>query len=115
MNTLIEEAKQAHLEWLKRAEELVNNSLNESYAPVGHDECKFGKMINSKEFENVDKELMEEIDTIHFLLHDNYHQIHNLLGDNKNPSDEYIKSAKEYFEMLKPISSSLIESLEKLK
>lgn len=110
----IEDAKKAHLEWLQRAENLVNNTLDDKVAPLSHESCKFGKLIHSEEFANIDESLMEEIDTIHFLLHDNYSHIYNLLVNNENPSEEELTKAQEFFEMLKPISSTLLESLDNI-
>jgi hypothetical protein len=111
----IDDVKNAHLEWLKRAEELVNGTLKDNIAPLECEECKCSELIKPDNFSNIDSEIVEEIETIHFLLHDNYVHIYELLADNEAPSNEDLENAKEYFEMLKSISDSLVESLESLR
>jgi hypothetical protein len=107
----IEKVKVTHLKWLKEADDLVNGVENK-FLPISCEKCECTLLINN---ETINENLLEEIETIHFLLHDNYIHIHELLSENKNPSKEDTENAKEYFEMLKTISDSFLESLEQLR
>ena len=112
---LLEEAKQAHLNWLKRAEDLTNNSLNEEIPPVDSNSCKFGKLMHSPELQSLEDDLFDEIDTTHFLVHDMYKNIYDLLANNPSPSEKDLADAHDYFDMLKDASDAMLELLEELK
>lgn len=112
----IDSAIEAHLTWVERARHLTEGTLTDSTPSVSHKECAFGKMVTAGMFDNtIHAEDMEEIDQIHFLLHDMYKNIHEIVGNNKVPSKEERQQAQELFELMSEVSESLVELLEEAK
>ena len=69
----LQEAKEAHLNWLTQAKEIVDSgSIHNVSMPVGDTECKFGHLLHGDLKSELDEESMEETDMSHFLLHDMY-------------------------------------------
>jgi len=128
--TQLRAAKAAHISWVQRAKMLIGGfTINESSIPVNSTECQFGKWFYSdaqrlNDIRNNPIECMEEIETLHFKLHDVYMNIYKiyyemekqgffskLFGKKKKVSDDDKLHAKEYYDEMEAISKKLVNAL----
>jgi hypothetical protein len=122
-------AKAAHISWVQRAKLLIEGiSINEKSIPVNSTECGFGKWFYSdgqrlNTVRNIPIECMEDIETLHFKLHDIYLNIYKIyyvsdskgffskLFGKKKVSEAEVLLAKNYYHELSDISAELIKAL----
>lgn len=111
----LEAAKEAHLNWLKHAQEMVANHSISDVVPVADTECKFGKLLHEEGLLNaIDPETMEEVDLAHHMVHDMYMQIFNLYKE-AEVCDETKERAIGYLESLEEVSEAMLELLDEAK
>lgn len=111
----LQEAKEAHINWLSQAKEIVESgSIQNVSVPVGDTECTFGKLFHGSLKSELDEESMEAIDMSHFLLHDMYKNIFDLFNGKEALTDDDKVRAQGYFESLEEISEALVEVLDSL-
>ncbi len=123
-------AKAAHISWVQRAKLLISGfTINESSIPVNSTECQFGKWFYSdgqrlNDIRNNPIEDMQEIENLHFKLHDVYLHIYKvyydveksgflskLFGKKKKVNEEEQALAKKYFDEMEAISKELVNAL----
>ena len=123
-------AKAAHISWVQRAKLLIEGfTINETSIPVNSTECEFGKWFYSdgqrlNDIRNNPVESMQEIESIHFKLHDMYLNIYKIyydmekksffskvFGKKKKVSDEDKALAKKYYDEMDLISQDLVNAL----
>jgi hypothetical protein len=123
-------AKAAHVSWVQRAKLLIEGfTINETSIPVNSTECQFGKWFYSdgqrlNDIRNNPIESMQEIESLHFKLHDVYLNIYKIyydlekkgffskvFGKKKKVSDEDKLLAKKYYDEMNAISQDLVKSL----
>ena len=131
----INEAKVAHMRWVKRAKHLVSGyNIDINFVPVEETACNFGKwfythgifLLRDERYE----ELMERIGELHIQVHNYYREIYNIyfvIPENrsllkkivtfssKKVSTKDKEKAAEAFKSLEETSTQLIELLEELK
>lgn len=127
-------AKAAHINWVQRAKLLISGfNIDEASIPVNSTECLFGQWFYKdaqilKSLHNNPIESMEEIEKLHFQLHDIYLNIFKiyykidkqgffsrLFGSKKRISDTERAEAGEYFKELEEVSKALIEEIDLLE
>jgi hypothetical protein len=123
-------AKAAHVSWVQRAKLLIEGfTINETSIPVNSTECQFGKWFYSdgqklNDIRNNPIESMQEIESLHFKLHDVYLNIYKIyydlekksffskvFGKKKKVSDEDKLLAKKYYNEMDAISKELVKAL----
>ena len=123
-------AKAAHISWVQRAKLLIEGfTINETSIPINSTECEFGKWFYSdgqrlNEIRNNPVESMQEIESIHFKLHDMYLNIYKIyydmekksffskvFGKKKKVSEEDKALAKKYYDEMDLISQDLVKAL----
>lgn len=123
-------AKAAHVSWVQRAKLLIEGfTINETSIPVNSTECAFGKWFYSdgqrlNDIRNNPIESMQEIESLHFKLHDVYLNIYRIyydiekkgffskvFGQKKKVSDEDKILAKGYYKEMDVISQDLVKAL----
>jgi hypothetical protein len=123
-------AKAAHVSWVQRAKLLIEGfTINETSIPVNSTECAFGKWFYSdgqrlNDIRNNPIESMQEIESLHFKLHDVYLNIYKIyydlekkgffskvFGKKKKVSDEDKILAQEYYKEMDVISQDLVKAL----
>jgi mevalonate kinase len=123
-------AKAAHVSWVQRAKLLIEGfTINETSIPVNSTECQFGKWFYSdgqrlNDIRNNPIESMQEIESLHFKLHDVYLNIYKIyydlekkgffskvFGKKKKVSDEDKLLAKKYYNEMDAISQELVKAL----
>lgn len=127
-------AKAAHVSWVQRAKLLIEGfTINETSIPVNSTECEFGKWFYSdgqrlNDIRNNPLSAMEEIERIHFKLHDVYLKIYKIyydtekksflskvFGKKKKVSDEDKILAKQYYDEMDLISQDLVKALNTME
>jgi len=127
-------AKAAHISWVQRAKMLIGGlTINESSIPVNSTECAFGKWFYSEaqrlnDIRNNPVECMNEIEDLHFKLHDTYLNIYKiyyqtgekgffskLFGQKKKVSEAEQQRAKEYYDEMEAISKKLVAALNTME
>jgi hypothetical protein len=139
------EAKQAHKEWVKRADRLVNglngykgktylNNVDESYIPLDSSSCQFGQWFNKhiQYLQKLDKigRFVERIEEHHNQIHETYHEIYIIFFilpkkrsflkkiftfTQNKVSDEDREKAQIHLKYLKRSSKELLEVLNVLE
>jgi len=123
-------AKAAHVSWVQRAKLLIAGfTINETSIPINSTECEFGKWFYSEgqrlnDIRNNPVESMQEIERIHFKLHDVYLNIYKIyydlekkgffskvFGKKKKVSEEDKALAKKYYDEMDLISQELVKAL----
>ncbi|WP_309496761.1 CZB domain-containing protein [Sulfurovum sp.] len=127
-------AKAAHVSWVQRAKMLIEGfSINESSIPVNSTECEFGKWFYSEgqrlnDIRNNPISAMNEIEDLHFKLHDVYMNIFKIyydtekkgffskmFGKKKKVSDEDTVLAKKFFDEMEGVSKELVQALNTME
>jgi mevalonate kinase len=127
-------AKAAHVSWVQRAKLLIEGfTINETSIPVNSTECEFGKWFYSdgqrlNDIRNNPLSAMEEIESIHFKLHDVYLKIYKIyydtekkgffekmFGKKKKVSEEDKLLAKKYYDEMDLISQNLVKALNTME
>ena len=131
--TEIKKARKLHLDWVRRAEMLVQGlPVAEDSMPLDDTQCSFGLWFNAgaKQLLNIPnfKKIIENIDKEHIDLHKEYRFISEIyfkesvdkpllkkLFTKKEPiiSDEEKEQAKKHLQTLQGISKSLTKNLDK--
>jgi len=127
-------AKVAHINWVQRAKLLISGlDIKEESIPVNSTECRFGKwfygdgqLLNA--IRNNPTESMQNIEKLHFELHDIYLNIFKtyystqeqgffskLFGKEKKISESEHIMALQHFDRIKEISNKLIEEINVLE
>ena len=128
--TQLRVAKAAHISWVQRAKLLIEGfTINETSIPINSTECQFGQWFYSdgqrlNDIRNNPIESMQEIESLHFKLHDVYLHIYKVyydlekkgffskvFGKKKKVSDEDKLLAKKYYEEMDAISKELVKAL----
>jgi len=123
-------AKAAHVSWVQRAKLLIEGfTINETSIPVNSTECAFGQWFYSEgqrlnDIRNNPIESMQEIESLHFKLHDVYLNIYKIyydlekkgffskvFGKKKKVSEEDKLRAKAYYKEMDAISQELVKAL----
>ncbi|MDQ7085381.1 MAG: CZB domain-containing protein [Sulfurovum sp.] len=123
-------AKAAHISWVQRAKLLIEGlTINESSIPVNSTECGFGKWFYSdgqrlNSIRNIPMECMEDIEILHFKLHDVYLNIYKIyystntqgffskmFNKKKKVTAGETILAKKYFDEMNSISKELVKAL----
>ena len=123
-------AKAAHVSWVQRAKLLIEGfTINEASIPVNSTECAFGQWFYSdgqrlNDIRNNPIESMQEIESLHFKLHDVYLNIYKIyydlekksffskvFGKKKKVSEKDKVRAKEYYREMDAISQELVKAL----
>ena len=129
-------AKAAHIKWVQKAKLLINGvDIEENAIPVDSTECNFGKWFYSdgqilNALSNNPLECMQQIESLHFNLHDMYLKIFSiyfaeekkkgffakLFGMRKKElSDSESRLAKTYYAELEQISRDLLDEINRLE
>jgi len=127
-------AKAAHISWVQRAKMLIEGfSINESSIPVNSTECEFGKWFYSdgqrlNDIRNNPVSAMNEIEDLHFKLHDIYMNIFKIyydtekkgffskmFGKKKKVNDEDKATAKKFFVEMEGVSKELVQALNTME
>jgi len=125
-------AKKAHIKWVQRAKALIEGIPVEKDAiPVDCTECKFGQWFygeGQKLNAMPGMDILKEIETLHFNLHDVYMKIFKVyfgevnrsffskIFSVKNKISESDKEiAKDYYQQLLIISNQLLETIDRLE
>lgn len=123
-------AKAAHVSWVQRAKLLIEGlSISEGAIPVNSTECGFGQWFYAdgqrlNTIRNIPIECMEDIETLHFQLHDVYLNIYKIyyatdqqgffskmFGQKKKVSDAEMILARTYYDEMHAVSLDLIKAL----
>ena len=123
-------AKAAHVSWVQRAKMLIEGfTINETSIPINATECQFGKWFYSdgqrlNDMRNIPLESMQEIEEIHFQLHDIYMKIYKIYYDvekkgffsklfvkKKQVSEEEMNLSKTYYDEMNKVSKKLVTAL----
>lgn len=133
--THLRNAKSAHISWLQKAKLLINGvDVNEEAVPVDSTECNFGKWFYGEgqklnALSNNPPECMQNIERLHFQLHDTYLTIFNIyfnkpksgffakiFGTKKATlTPEELTLAKMNYEKMEGISHQLIDEINRLE
>jgi hypothetical protein len=129
-------AKLAHIKWLQKAKLLISGiDVEENAIPVDSTECAFGKWFYTdgqvlNALSNNPLECMNNIESLHFALHDKYLQIFTiyfskekqrgffakLLGlKRKAVSDAEQQLAQDYYNDMEIISKELLDEISRLE
>ena len=129
-------AKAAHIKWVQKAKMLINGAeIEESAIPINSTDCKFGKwfygdgqILNG--LSNNPLECMQNIETLHFNLHDQYAKIFSiyfsqekkggffakLFGFTKREiTQEQSDAARAYYGDMEEISKELLNEISRLE
>lgn len=123
-------AKAAHVSWVQRAKLLIEGfTINETSIPVNSTECQFGKWFYAdgqrlNDIRNNPIESMQEIETLHFKLHDVYLNIYKIYYDlekksffskmfakKKKVSEDDKERARAFYKEMDGISQELVKAL----
>ena len=123
-------AKAAHVSWVQRAKLLIEGfAINENSIPVNSTECGFGKWFYSDGqslncIRNIPIDCMQDIETLHFNLHDIYLNIYRvyyntdkqgffskMFGQKRKVTAAEIVLAKKYYDEMEQVSKALVQSL----
>jgi hypothetical protein len=123
-------AKASHVSWVQKAKLLVQGlTITEKAIPINSTECGFGQWLYSdgqklNAIRNIPTECMEDIESLHFQLHDTYLHIYKIyyntdkqgffskiFGKKKKVSESDIILAKKYYDEMHAISLELIKAL----
>ena len=125
-------AKKAHVKWVQRAKALIEGLPIEKEAiPVDCTECKFGQWFYG-EGQNLNAipgmDCMDEMESLHFNLHDMYMKIFKvyfgemnrsffskLFNMKKKVTENDKEIVREYYEQLLVISHQLIDVINRLE
>ena len=129
-------AKTAHIRWVQKAKLLISGlEVSEDAIPIDSTECKFGKWFYSdgqvlNALSNNPLECMQNIESLHFNLHDTYLKIFSiyfsqakkigffakLLGSKKKePSVAEKEFAQGYYQEMEDISKNLLVEINRLE
>jgi len=127
-------AKVAHVNWVQRAKLLISGlDIKEESIPVNSTECRFGKWFYSdgqllNGIRNNPTESMENIEQLHYELHNIYLNIFKiyyggqeqsflskLFGKHKKISDAEHIMALQHFDHMQEISYKLVEEINMLE
>ena len=127
-------AKAAHINWVQKAKLLISGfKIGEESIPVNSTECKFGKWFYSDAqklngLNNNPLQCMDQIEELHFKLHDIYLNIYKvyydtqprgffskLFGRKKKISDDSKKLAAEYFVSMQDVSKELVKNINTME
>jgi len=127
-------AKEAHVNWVQKAKMLISGfSIDKDAIPVNSTECRFGQWFYSdaqklNALQNNPLECMENVERLHFELHDIYLKIFKIYYNMKEPgffaklfglkkkvmeSDK--KIAAVHFAEMEKISTRLIEEINRME
>ena len=130
----LRDAKASHVKWVQRAKMLINGvKVEEDAIPINSTECKFGswfyhegQKLNS--LSNNPIECMNNIEKLHFELHDVYFNIFHiyfnkpkkgflakLFGQKTDINPAEMSMTKEYYEKLESISEKLLNEINRLE
>jgi hypothetical protein len=130
--TQLHNAKKAHIKWVQRAKALIEGlPVEKDSIPVDCTECKFGQWFYG-DGQNLNAipgmECLQEIERLHFQLHDIYMKIFKVyFGDmnrsffsklfktQKKVTDHDKEIAKAYYENLFGVSQELVGVIDKLE
>jgi hypothetical protein len=123
-------AKAAHVSWVQRAKLLIEGlPISEGAIPVNSTECGFGKWFYSdgqrlNSIRNIPIECMEDIEALHFKLHDIYLNIYKIyyaidskgffskmFSQKKKVTAAEIILGKNYYEDMHAVSVELVKAL----
>lgn len=124
-------AKKAHVKWVQRAKALIEGlPVEKEQIPIDCTECSFGVWFYADAQKlNVIPNMtcLQEIETLHYDLHDIYMKIFKiyfgegnkgffakLLGTRKKVHEQEQEAAKHYYEQLKDVSEKLLNQIDKL-
>jgi len=125
-------AKKAHVKWVQRAKALIEGiPVQKEAIPVDCTECKFGQWFygeGQKLNAIPGMDVLKEIETLHFDLHETYMKIFKIYFGEVNRSffskifnvktkisDHDREIAKEYYDKLLAISKQLLETIDRLE
>jgi hypothetical protein len=129
-------AKTAHIKWVQKAKLLINGlDIDEGVIPVDSTECKFGKWFYSdgqvlNALSNNPLECMQQIESLHFNLHDIYLKIFTIYFSEekkagffaklfgmkrKEPSPSELELARGYYNEMEVISKDLLDEINRLE
>lgn len=125
-------AKKAHVKWVQRAKALIEGiPVQKEAIPVDCTECKFGQWFygeGQKLNAIPGMDILKEIETLHFDLHETYIKIFKIYFGEVNRSffskifnvktkiSEHDKDiAKEYYEKLTETSKHLLTTIDRLE
>jgi len=128
----LQNAKKAHVKWVQRAKALIDGvPVQKEAIPVDCTECKFGQWFygeGQKLNAIPGMDVLKEIETLHFDLHDTYLKIFKIYFGEVNRSffskifniktkisDDDKEIAKEYYDKLLEISKQLLETIDRLE
>jgi len=132
----IRAAKVAHIKWLQKAKLLINGlDIDEDAIPVDSTECAFGKWFYSdgqflNALSNNPLECMQDIESLHFKLHDIYLKIFTiyfakergngffakLFGSKRKEISEVQQSlVQEYYTEMEEVSHKLLDEINRLE
>ena len=129
-------AKAAHIKWVQKAKLLINGlDIDENAIPINSTECAFGKWFYSggqvlNALSNNPLECMQQIETLHFSLHDIYLKIFAIYFSEekkvgffakffgikrKEPSGLEKEKAKQYYLEMEKVSQALLDEINRLE
>jgi len=129
-------AKSAHIKWVQKAKLLINGiDIEEEAIPVNSTECKFGQWFYSdgqilNALSNNPLECMQQIEKLHFNLHDKYLDIFNIYFSETNKvgffaklfgfkrkeiSEEDRVLAEGHYVNMEKISTALVDEINRLE
>ena len=129
-------AKNAHIRWIERAEQLIDGAdIEESAIPVDYTECKFGQWFYSdgqvlNKLSNNPVECMQNIEKLHFKIHEIYLNIFKIYFDEDQKKGFFAKmfsfkkkeidagsqeTAQNHYNVIKITSEELLEEIERLE
>ena len=128
-------AKTAHIKWVQKAKLLINGvDISKDAIPVDPTECKFGKWFYSdgqilNALSNNPLECMQQIEMLHFNLHDTYLKIFTILfseekkisffakffGKKSTLSEKEKTLVKEYYSEIETISQEFLDEINRLE
>lgn len=129
---LLSDAKKAHVNWVQRAQLLLDGlPIDKDAIPLSCSDCEFGQWLYREgqklnALENVP--YLSHIEKVHFDVHDHYMKIFKvyfaednrsflskLFKSKEKISDQGIEMAKEHFKKLQAASEELLTLIGKLE
>lgn len=129
-------AKSAHIKWVQKAKLLINGvEIEQGAIPVDSTECNFGKWFYSdgqilNSLSNNPMECMQNIEKLHFDLHDQYLKIFNIYFSKEKQTGFFAKLfgfkrkeiskaehelAETYYRGMEDISKQLLDEINRLE
>ena len=129
---LLSDAKKAHINWVQRAQLLIDGlPIDKDAIPLSCSDCVFGQWLyqEGKKLTTLGNiPHLEDIEKVHFDLHDQYMKIFKiyfadddrsffskLLNSKQKISDQGKEMAKEYFKKMQAASEQLLNLIGKLE